>query len=202
MAHIVGKKAPDFSAQAIINGEIKHVSLSDYQNFYKLLVFYPLDFTFVCPTELHELQAQLDKFTQLNVVVMAISVDSVYAHLAWLSNPKELGGIQGITYPLVSDINKTIARDYDVLDESGVALRGAFIIDHNNIIQCALINNFPIGRSVDEMLRLIEAVQHVEKYGEVCPVNWQEGQEGMSASAQAVINYFQHQSHKSIKPRI
>lgn len=190
----VGKKAPEFTAQAVIDGQIKDISLSEYSEYYKLLIFYPLDFTFVCPTELHALQEKLSEFANRKILVMAISVDSVYSHLAWLGQPKEKGGIAGVQYPLVSDINKTIAADYGVLDESGVALRGAFILDRDNIVQAAMVNNLPIGRNIDEMLRLFDAVQHVEKVGEVCPVNWQEGQEAMEATNESVVAFFQNGS--------
>jgi len=132
----VGQKAPDFSCEAVINKQIKKISLSDFDGKYKILFFYPLDFTFVCPTELHAFQALLPEFEKRNVQLLGVSVDSVYSHLAWLNTPKEKGGIAGISYPLLSDINKTIAKEYGVLDDcQGVAFRGVFVIDKNNIIQ-------------------------------------------------------------------
>lgn len=196
----VGKKAPQFTAQAVVNEEIKEISLSDYPDFYKVIIFYPLDFTFVCPTELHALQNKLQEFAKRNVLVVAISVDSVYSHLAWLSTPKSKGGIQGIQYPLISDLHKEIATAYGVLDESGVALRGTFILDRENIVQCAMINNLPLGRNVDEILRLVDAMQHVEKHGDVCPANWMEGQEAMQATHEGVATYLGTRSEHHLQP--
>ena len=187
----VGKLAPDFTCKGIVDGQIKKVSLSDIKNKYKLLLFYPLDFTFVCPTELHTLQTYLQEFKNLNVEVLAISIDSVFSHLAWLNTPKSKGGIEGITFPLLSDIKKNICKDYEVLiEEEGVALRGAFIIDKDNVIQQATINNLPLGRNISEFLRLFKALQHVEKHGEVCPANWNEEQKAMKPTTKGLSEYF------------
>ena len=148
MGVLVGKKAPDFKAQAVINGsDFKEIKLSDFQGKYVVMFFYPLDFTFVCPTELHAFQEKADAFKKLNCEVIGVSVDSHFSHLAWLNTPKSEGGIQGVKYPVVSDIHKTISRDYDVLiPDAGIALRGTFLIDKNGVVQQQTINNLPLGR--------------------------------------------------------
>lgn len=191
MSVLVGKKAPDFKADAVVNGDFKQVSLSDYKGKYVVMFFYPLDFTFVCPTELHAFQEKLSAFKSLNCELIGVSVDSKFSHYAWLNTAKEEGGIKGVTYPLVSDINKTIARDYDVLiPEGGVALRGAFLIDKEGVVQQQTINNLPLGRNVDEMLRLVEALQYTESHGEVCPANWKKGDKAMKADQAGLKSYF------------
>jgi len=189
---LVGKQAPDFSNKAVIGGQVKdNLKLSDYKGKYVILFFYPLDFTFVCPTELHAFQAKLPEFEKKNVQVIAVSTDSWFSHAAWLNTPKKAGGIQGVTYPIVSDFNKTISRDYDVLFEDiGVALRGLFLIDKNGVVQHQVVNNLPLGRSVDEALRMVNALQFHEKHGEVCPANWQEGEKSMKPSEQGLKEYF------------
>jgi peroxiredoxin (alkyl hydroperoxide reductase subunit C) len=155
MGVLVGKKAPDFKATAVVNGsDFKEVKLSDYQGKYVVMFFYPLDFTFVCPTELHAFQEKLETFKKLNCEVLGVSIDSHFSHLAWLNTPRSEGGIKGVTYPVIADIHKTISRDYDVLiPEAGIALRGTFLIDKNGVVQQQTINNLPLGRSVDEMIR-------------------------------------------------
>jgi peroxiredoxin (alkyl hydroperoxide reductase subunit C) len=189
---LVGKKAPQFIAQAAINGEVKSISLDDYNDSYKIVFFYPLDFTFVCPTELHAFQEKITEFKQRNTEIIGISIDSVHSHLAWWRTPKNNGGIEGITYPLVSDLHKTISRAWLVLDEdTGVALRGQFILDKNNIIQSMLVNNDGIGRNIDEALRLVDALQHVEKYGHVCPANWTIGEQDLVPTIEGVQKYFE-----------
>lgn len=191
MAVLVGKKAPDFKADAVVNGDFKTVSLSDYKGKYVVMFFYPLDFTFVCPTELHAFQEKLSAFKALNCELIGVSVDSKFSHFAWLNTPKEEGGIKGVTYTLVSDINKTIARDYDVLIAGdGVALRGAFLIDKEGVVQQQTINNLPLGRNVDEMVRLVEALQYTESHGEVCPANWKKGDKAMKADQAGLKSYF------------
>lgn len=191
MAVLVGKQAPDFTAEAVVKGDFKEVRLSDYRGKYVLLFFYPLDFTFVCPTELHAFQDKLSAFRQMNTEVLAVSVDSKFSHHAWLNTPHKQGGIQGVEYPLVSDINKTIARDYDVLlHNEGVALRGAFLIDKEGIVQHQTVNNLPLGRSVDEMVRLTQSLQHVEEHGEVCPANWKKGNKSMKPNQEGLQEYF------------
>ena len=187
----VGKKAPDFVCSAVINNHIKQVSLSDHPTAYKLLFFYPLDFTFVCPTELHALQENSEAFAQRNVVVMGISVDSVHSHLSWLSVPKSRGGIEGISYPLLSDLTKSIARSYEVLNEEiGVALRGVFLLDKENVIQYAAVHNLSLGRNISELLRVVDALIHVEQYGEVCPADWSVGKKAMKPTSAGVQEYF------------
>lgn len=187
----IGKIAPEFHGEAVVNGKIQKISLADYPHMYKLLFFYPLDFTFVCPTELHALQDNLNEFEKRNVQVLGISVDSVHTHMAWLNTPKISGGIQGVTFPLLSDIHKSVARAYDVLNEdAGVSLRGVFLLDKHNVVQFASINNFALGRNVKELLRVADALMHVEKYGEVCPANWSVGDRAMTATREGVVEYF------------
>lgn len=189
---LVGKKAPDFTAKAVVKGEIiDNFRLSDLRGKYVILFFYPLDFTFVCPTEIHAFQDKLSAFAERNTEVVGVSTDSHYSHLAWLNTPKAVGGIQGVEYPLVADFNKTIARDYDVLvEDAGVALRGLFLIDKEGIIQHAVINNLPLGRNIDEALRMVDALQYTEKYGEVCPANWHEGEKALKPTQDGLKSYF------------
>ncbi len=188
---IVGKKAPQFSAEGVADGQIKQISLRDFDGTYKVLFFYPLDFTFVCPTELHAFQQELAAFEQRNVKLIGCSVDSAYSHAAWLRTPKKQGGICGVNYPLLADITKMIARAYGVLDEEkGVAFRGLFIIDTDNVVQCALINNLPLGRNIQEVIRLIDALQFSEQHGQVCPANWQQGEQGMVPNEAGLAEYF------------
>jgi len=188
---MIGKKAPHFSCEAVVNGITKTVSLDDFAGKYKILFFYPLDFTFVCPTEMHALQEKLEAFTKRNVEVLAISVDSVHSHRAWLKTPQSKGGIEGVTYPVLSDITKTIARDYGVLKEDeGVALRGVFLIDTHDMIQYAAIHNLPLGRNVHEIIRVVDALQHVEENGVVCPANWVPGGKTMTPNAEGLQDYF------------
>lgn len=187
----IGKIAPDFSAEAVIDGQIKKISLSDFDGKYKLLFFYPLDFTFVCPTEILALQENLYEFEKLNTQVLGVSIDSAFSHRAWLNTSREKGGIEGVTYPIIADIKKTISTDYEVLiEEEGVALRGVFLLDKNNIIQSATINNLSLGRSIPELLRVIKALQFVEKNGEVCPANWEPGKKSMKPTKDALEEYF------------
>lgn len=187
----VGKKAPDFSCEAVIDGQIQKVSLSNFDGKYKLLFFYPLDFTFVCPTEILALQDSLGKFKKLNTQIIAVSVDSAFSHKAWLATPRAKGGIEGVTYPILSDIKKTISTDYGVLiEEEGVALRGVFLLDKDNVVQSLTINNLSLGRSVEELLRVVMALQFVEKHGEVCPANWEPGKKSMKPTQQGLEDYF------------
>lgn len=194
MAVLVGKQAPDFKAKAVVNGgEVAdNFTLSQFKGKnYVVLFFYPLDFTFVCPTEMHAFQDKVKDFESRNTQVIACSTDSWFSHVAWLNTPKKEGGIQGVKYPIVSDFNKTIAADYDVLIEGmGAALRGAFIIDKQGIVQAQIINNLPLGRNVDEVLRLVDALQYTEEHGEVCPANWEKGKEAMSADTAGLKKYF------------
>jgi peroxiredoxin (alkyl hydroperoxide reductase subunit C) len=193
---LVNKLAPDFSAKAVVDKSIvENFRLSDFRGKkYVVLFFYPLDFTFVCPTELHAFQEKLKEFTDRHVEVIGVSTDSWFSHLAWLNLPRKQGGIEGVNYPLVSDFTKKIARDYDVLiEEEGVALRGLFLIDKNGIVQHQLVNNLPLGRSVDEVLRLVDALQFTEKHGEVCPANWQKGSKSMKPNEAGLKEFFTKQ---------
>lgn len=205
MAVLVGKPAPKFAAQATVNGEIvENFSLDQYLgNKYVILFFYPKDFTFVCPTELHAFQDALKEFESRDVAVVGCSTDTEFSHWGWLQVPKDKGGIKGVTYPLVADTNKTISTAYDVLageydvDDEGnliargelIAYRGLFLIDKEGIVQHELINNFPLGRSIREAIRIVDALQHFEKHGEVCPMNWQKGDKAMSATHEGTSAY-------------
>lgn len=191
---LIGKKAPDFNAGAVINGTtiVDNFKLSDFDGKYRVLFFYPLDFTFVCPTELHAFQDKLSLFQERETELIGVSVDSKFTHFAWLNTPIEKGGIQGVSYPLVADLTKSIATDYDVLKEDeGVAYRGLFIIDKEGIVRHQLVNDLPLGRNVDEALRLIDALQFHEEHGEVCPANWTKGDRAMNANSEGVQSYFQ-----------
>jgi len=189
---LVNQKAPDFTAKAVVDGKVENeFKLSSLQGKYVVLFFYPLDFTFVCPTELHAFQAKLGEFEKRNVQVIGVSTDSWFSHLAWLNTPKKEGGISGVTYPLVSDFNKTIARDYDVLFEGlGAAYRGLFLIDKAGIVQYQVVNNLPLGRNVNEVLRMVDALQYTEENGEVCPANWTKGEKAMKPDESGLKKYF------------
>lgn len=203
---LVGKKAPLFSAAAVINGEeiVENFSLEQYVGKKDVVFFfYPKDFTFVCPTEILAFQEKLAEFEKRGVAVVGASTDTEESHLAWLSTPKAQGGIEGVTYPIVADSSKTIANNYGVLagdwnyNEAGdlifegipVAYRGSFLIDKEGVVRHETINDLPLGRNIDEMIRLVDALHHVEKYGEVCPANWEEGKEAMQATKEGVSNY-------------
>ncbi len=190
---LVGKEAPAFSEKAVVKGNIvEEFSLKDFEGKYVFFFFYPLDFTFVCPTELHAFQSKLAEFEKRGVALVACSVDSPFSHFAWLNTPKNKGGIEGIEYPIVSDLNKTISRNYGVLkEEDGVAFRGQFIIDPKGIVRHVLINDLPIGRSVDEALRLLDAVIFTDTHGEVCPANWKEGDKSMKPDQAGLKKYFE-----------
>lgn len=203
---LVGKKAPLINAPAVIDGEeiVENFSLDQYLgNKDVIFFFYPKDFTFVCPTEILAFQDKLEEFEKRGVAVVGASCDTEESHLAWLNTPKEEGGIQGVTYPIVADPVKTIAHNFGVLagdwnyNEEGeltyeglpVAYRATFLIDKEGTIRHETVNDLPLGRNIDEMLRLVDALRHVEKYGEVCPANWEEGKEAMSATREGVASY-------------
>ena len=177
----VGQTAPDFTATAVFDQEFKTIKLSDYRGKYVILFFYPLDFTFVCPTEITAFSDRFAEFSKIGTEVLGVSVDSEFSHLAWIQSDRKSGGVGDLTYPLVSDIKKEISAAYNVLDpEAGVALRGLFIIDKDGVIQHATINNLSFGRSVDETLRTLQAIQHVQSHpDEVCPAGWQPGDQTM-----------------------
>lgn len=192
MAMLIGKPAPDFKAKAVKEGLIvDDFSLQHYRGEYIVFFFYPLDFTFVCPTELHAFQDCLEEFEKRHAQVIGCSVDSCYSHLAWLNIPKSKGGIAGVDYPLVSDLNKTIARDYGVLmPEEGIAYRGLFLIDKEGIVRHQVINDLPLGRSIEETLRVLDAWIYFEAHGEVCPANWRSGGAAFKPSYEELENYF------------
>lgn len=202
---LVGKKAPEFSATAVVNGEIvEGFSLSQYLGKkHVIFFFYPFDFTFVCPTEILEFQKKLSEFEARNCAVVGCSIDSEHTHFAWLNTPKERGGISGVSYPLVADVSKTIATNYGVLageynyneagemifDGTAAAYRGTFLIDKQGVVRHCVINDLPLGRNIDEALRMVDALIHNEKYGEVCPANWEQGKDAMQANAKGVAEY-------------
>jgi peroxiredoxin 2/4 len=191
MSVLTGKKAPEFKAKAVVEGKIETLHLSQFIGRNVILFFYPLDFTFVCPTELHAFQEKLNEFEARNTQVLGCSVDSAYAHLAWLNTPIKKGGIEGITYPLISDLNKSIAKDYDVLSvEEGIAYRGLFLIDKTGIVRHQVVNDLPLGRSVDEVLRTLDAYVYFEQHGEVCPANWSKGKASMKPTQEGLEKYF------------
>jgi alkyl hydroperoxide reductase subunit AhpC len=191
MSQLVGTLAPDFSADALINGEIKKINLhNDFQGKWKVLYFYPLDFTFVCPTEITAFDDNLAKFKELNCEVIACSVDSAFSHLAWTQLERTKGGLGKMHHPMVADITKNIARSYHVLANEAVALRGVFVIDDKNIIQTSTINNLSVGRNVDEVLRTVEAYQFTAKHGEVCPAGWTKGKATMKPNPTGSQEYF------------
>jgi alkyl hydroperoxide reductase subunit AhpC len=194
MPTIVGKCAPSFKLTAVDNGSFRDISLEDYKGRWLVLFFYPLDFTFVCPTEILAFSDRIDAFKQLNCDVVGASIDSQFTHLAWTEKPRSEGGIAGLTYPLLSDMKKSLAVDYGVLADDGVALRGLFIIDPNGVIQHATINNLSIGRSVDETLRVLQAAQFAAEHGDVCPANWQPGEESMKPDWQGSKAWFNKQA--------
>ena len=178
----VGQEAPDFTATAVVDQEFKTIKLSEYRGKYVVLFFYPLDFTFVCPTEITAFSDRFDEFAKLGTEILGVSVDSEFSHLAWVQTDRKSGGVGDLNYPLVSDIKKEISAAYNVLDrEAGIALRGLFIIDKEGIIQHATINNLAFGRNVDETLRTLQAIQYVQANpDEVCPANWQPGEKTMN----------------------
>lgn len=183
MSVLVQQPAPDFKAQAVMpDGSFQPVSISDYKGQYVLLFFYPLDFTFVCPTEIIAFSESVSAFKELNVQVLGCSIDSHFSHLAWRNTPRNEGGIGDIQYPLIADLNKEIAQAYDVLLGGGIALRGLFLIDKDGIVRHQVVNDLPLGRSVDEALRMVKALQFFETNGEVCPANWQEGARTIKAN--------------------
>jgi len=189
---LVTKKAPDFTATAVLeNGEIVD-NFNLYENIGEkgaVLFFYPLDFTFVCPSEIIAFSHRIDEFKKRGINVIGCSVDSQFSHFAWRETPVEKGGIGRINFPLVADLTKQISKDYDVLLDGGVALRGSFLIDKDGTIRHAVINDLPLGRNIDEMLRMVDAMIFTNEHGEVCPANWKEGEEAMKPDANGVADY-------------
>ena len=189
MAAFVTQPAPDFKAKALVHGEFKEVSLSDYKGKKVVLFFYPLDFTFVCPTEILAFSDAIKEFEARNTQVIGVSVDSKFSHFAWTQMDRKEGGIKGITFPLVADLNKTIAADYNVLLPMGIALRGLFVINKDGVLKHITVNHNDLGRNVEEVLRLVDAVDFSEEHGEVCPANWHKGEKAMKASAAGLKDY-------------
>jgi len=187
---LVTKEAPDFTAQAVMpDNQFAELKLSDYRGKYVVLFFYPLDFTFVCPSEIIAFNKKLKEFKSRGVEVISVSVDSEYTHFAWKSTPVEEGGIGNVQFPMVADLNKNIARDYGVLVNDAVALRGTFLIDKDGIVRHSVINDLSLGRNIDEAIRMVDALQFTEEHGEVCPANWVEGDEAMKPTANGVADY-------------
>jgi peroxiredoxin (alkyl hydroperoxide reductase subunit C) len=188
----VGQPAPDFTTTAVVDQEFKTIKLSDYFGKYVVLFFYPLDFTFVCPTEVTAFSDRHDEFSRLDTEVLGVSVDSEFSHLAWIQTDRKSGGVGDLNYPLVSDLKKEISAAYNVLEpEAGIALRGLFIIDRSGIVQHATVNNLAFGRSVDETLRTLQAIQYVqENPDEVCPAGWTPGAKTMKPDPVGSKEYF------------
>jgi peroxiredoxin (alkyl hydroperoxide reductase subunit C) len=190
MAAFVTSPAPDFKATALVNGQfVENFSLSQFEGKKVVLFFYPLDFTFVCPTEILAFSDAIDAFKERNAQVIGVSVDSQFSHLAWANTERKEGGIKGVSFPLVSDLNKTIAADYGVLLPGGVALRGLFIVNEKGILKHITVNDNSLGRNVDEVLRVLDAVDFSEKHGEVCPANWKKGEKAMKATSDGLKAY-------------
>ena len=191
MSVLVGKPAPDFKAQAVMpDGSFKSLSLSDYKSKYLLFFFYPLDFTFVCPTEIIAFSDRFDEFKKRGVEILGCSVDSHFSHLAWRNTKRAEGGIGAVKYPILADLDKRIAEAYDVLLPAGIALRGLFLIDKAGMVQHQVVNNLPLGRSVDEALRMVQALQFTEEHGEVCPADFKDGDMSMKADPVKSKEYF------------
>lgn len=191
MSTLVTKQAPDFTAVTVMGDNTfnETFTLSDYRGKYVLLFFYPLDFTFVCPSEIIAFDRALDKFKAKNCEVIGVSIDSQFSHWAWKNTAVNDGGIGMIRYPLVADLDKKISRRYGVLLDAGIALRGTFLIDKEGVIRHAVVNDLPLGRSVDEAMRMVDALQFHERHGDVCPANWKEGDDAMTPTAEGVADY-------------
>ena len=190
MSVLVNKPAPNFKANAVMgDNSFKEVSLSDYKGQYVVRFFYPLDFTFVCPSEIIAFNNRLNDFKERNVNVLSVSIDSEFTHLAWKNTPVENGGIGNVQFPMIADLTKQISTDYDVLLDGAVAMRGSFLIDREGIVKHQVVNDLPLGRNIDEMLRMVDELQFFEENGEVCPAGWEKGDEGMKADASGVASY-------------
>ncbi len=190
MSSLVTKEAPDFTAQAVMaDNSIEEFKLSSLRGKYTVLFFYPLDFTFVCPSEIIAFDKKLEEFKKRGAEVVGVSIDSQYTHYAWRQTPPEKGGIGEVGFPLVADLDKSISEQYGVLLDGAVALRGLFLIDKEGIVRHMLVNDLPLGRNVDEAIRILDALQFVEEHGEVCPANWKQGDEAMKPTADGVADY-------------
>lgn len=191
MAVLVGKAAPDFTATAVLgNNEIKDITFSKFtKGMYAVVFFYPLDFTFVCPSELIAFDHRLEEFKKRGVEVIGVSIDSQFTHLAWKNTPIDKGGIGQVKYALVADVKHEICKAYDVEADAGVAFRGSFLIDKNGMVRHQVVNDLPLGRNIDEMIRMVDALQFNEEHGEVCPAGWNKGKAGMKADPKGVAEY-------------
>ncbi len=190
MSSLVTKPAPDFEATAVMaDNSFQTLRLSDFKGKYVVLFFYPMDFTFVCPTEIIAFDKKLEEFEKRNAQVVAVSTDSEFSHLAWKKTPVEQGGIGAIRYPMVADIKKSISRDYGVLFDDSVALRGLFLIDREGIVRHSVVNDLALGRNIDEALRMLEALQFHEEHGEVCPAEWRPGQDAVKPTLDGIAFY-------------
>ena len=191
MGVLVGKPAPDFTAPAVMadNSFNDKFKLSELKGKYVVMFFYPLDFTFVCPTELVAFNHRLEEFKKRNCEVISVSVDSKFSHVAWKNTPEDKGGVGQLQYPMISDLTKQIARDYDVLNDGGIALRGTFLIDKNGLVRHQIVNDLPLGRNIDEAIRMLDALQHFEQAGEVCPAGWNKGKAAMKPNSGGVAGY-------------
>lgn len=188
----VSQPAPEFTAEAVIQQQIESIRLKDFRGRYVVLFFWPMDFTFVCPTEICAFSDAAAQFAERNAVLIGVSTDSAYTHLAWQRKPRKEGGVGDVAFPMVADANHAISRAFGVLlEEQGVALRGLFLIDRDGVVRHMLVNDLPLGRSVDEALRMVDALQHYEEHGEVCPANWHRGQDAMVADPEASRSYFE-----------
>ncbi len=195
MSSLVTREAPDFTADAVMpDNSFAQLKLSDYRGKYVVLFFYPLDFTFVCPSEIIAFDKALNEFKKRDTEVIGASVDSHFTHLAWKNTPLDKGGIGQVQYPLVSDLSREIARSFGILFNESLALRGLFLIDKEGIVRHALVNDLPLGRNVDEAIRVLDALQFTEKYGEVCPANWRQGEKAMKPTADGVASYLAEQA--------
>jgi len=191
MKYLVNKKAPDFTALAVLeDNSMEELTLSDYRGKYVVIFFYPLDFTFVCPSEIIAFDDKLEEFKKRNCEVIAVSVDSQFSHWAWKNTPRNQGGLGQVRFPIVTDLDKKISKKYGVLlKKESVALRGLFILDKDGVIHHSTINNLSLGRNVDEVLRTLDALQFTEEHGEVCPANWNPGDDAMKPTAEGVAEY-------------
>lgn len=187
----VTSPAPKFTANAVIDNDIKTVKLEDYAGKWVILFFWPLDFTFVCPTEIIAFDDRTSDFEELDCQLLGVSVDSQFTHLAWAQTPRNRGGLGQVNFPMIADLDKTIASAYGILLDEGVALRGLFLIDPKGIIRHSTVNDLPVGRNVDEALRVLKAFQFVEKYGEVCPANWKDGAATIKPNPKESMEYFE-----------
>jgi len=191
MAVLVGRPAPDFTATAVLgNNEIREITLSSFtKGKYAVVFFWPFDFTFVCPTEIIAFDHRLEEFRKRGVEVIGVSIDSEHTHLAWKNTPVEKGGIGQVRYPLVADVRHLVCRAYDVESAGGMAFRGSFLIDRGGVVRHQVVNDLPLGRNIDEMIRMVDALQFTEEHGEVCPAGWSRGKAAMKDNAQGVASY-------------